>query len=51
MRNGFNGISAKVQTELKDHLMLGHISIFRGRSGSLVKSLWSTADTGYPEEN
>ena len=44
MRNGFNGLAAKVQTALKDDPMSGHIFIFRGRSGSQVKLLWSTGD-------
>ena len=42
MRNGFNGLAAKVQTALKDDPMSGHVFIFRGRSGSQVKLLWST---------
>ncbi|MFO6428056.1 IS66 family insertion sequence element accessory protein TnpB [Escherichia coli] len=45
MRNGFNGLAAKVQTELKDDPMSGHVFIFRGRSGgSQVKLLWSTGN-------
>lgn len=44
MRNGFNGLAAKVQTALKDDPMFGHVFIFRGRSGSQVKLLWSTGD-------
>ncbi|SRI65426.1 IS66 family element, orf2 [Shigella sonnei] len=44
MRNGFNGLAAKVQTALKDDPMSGHVFIFRGRSGSQVKLLWSTSD-------
>ncbi len=44
MRNGFNGTAAKVQTALKDDPMSGHVFIFRGRSGSQVKLLWSTGD-------
>ncbi|MDQ4429058.1 IS66 family insertion sequence element accessory protein TnpB [Yokenella regensburgei] len=31
MRNGFNGLAAKVQTTLKDDPMSGHVFIFRGR--------------------
>ncbi len=42
--NGFNGLAAKVQTALKDDPMSGHVFIFRGRSGSQVKLLWSTGD-------
>ncbi|EMA2092542.1 IS66 family insertion sequence element accessory protein TnpB [Escherichia coli] len=37
MRNGFNGLAAKVQTTLKDDPMSGHVFIFRGRNGSQVK--------------
>ena len=44
MRNGFNGLAAKVQTALKDDPMSGHVFIFRGRSGSQVKLLWSIGD-------
>lgn len=44
MRNGFNVLAAKVQTALKDEPMSGHVFIFRGRSGSQVKLLWSTGD-------
>ena len=43
MRNGFNGLAAKVQTTLKDDPMSGHVFIFRERNGSQVKLLWSTA--------
>ncbi len=32
MRNGFNGLAAKVQTALKDDPMSGHVFIFRGRT-------------------
>jgi len=44
IRNGFNGLGAKVQTALRDDLMSGHVFIFRGRNGSQVKLLWSTGD-------
>ncbi|EEW5628919.1 transposase, partial [Escherichia coli] len=47
--NGFNGLAAKVQTALKDDPMSGHVFIFRGRSGSQVKLLWSTGD-GPPDQ-
>ncbi len=47
MRNGFNGLAAKVQTTLKDDPMSGHVFIFRGRNGSQVKLLWSTGDGLY----
>ncbi|BBU87160.1 transposase [Escherichia coli] len=32
------------QDKLKDDPMSGHVFIFRGRSGSQVKLLWSTGD-------
>lgn len=35
MRNGFNGLAAKVQTTLKDAPLSGHVFIFRGRNGNL----------------
>lgn len=44
MRNGFNGLAAKVQTTLKDAPLSGHAFIFRGRTGSQMKLLWSTGD-------
>lgn len=44
MRNGFNGLGAKIQTALRDDPMSGHVFIFRGRNGSQVKLLWSTGD-------
>lgn len=44
MRNGFNGLAAKVQTALKYDPMSGHVFIFRGYSGSQVKLLWSTGE-------
>ena len=44
MRNGFNGLTAKVQNTLKDDTFSGHLFIFRGRRGRLVKLLW--ADSG-----
>ncbi|MDR6352590.1 transposase [Pantoea sp. SORGH_AS 659] len=31
MRNGFNGLGAKIQTTLKDDPMSGHVLIFCGR--------------------
>jgi len=44
MRNGLNGLGAKVQTALKDDPMSGHVFIFRGSLGSQVRLLWSTGD-------
>ncbi|EMF07329.1 putative transposase [Serratia marcescens VGH107] len=35
MRNGFNGLAAKVQTALKDDPLSGHLFIFRGAQWQL----------------
>lgn len=44
MRNDFNGLSPKVQDTLKDDPFSGHLFIFRGRSGRMVKLLWADRD-------
>ena len=41
-RSGFNGLAAKVETALADDPFSGHVLIFRGRGGNVVKVLWST---------
>lgn len=40
MRKGFNGLAALVQTALSDNPYSGHVFIFRGRRGDIVKVLW-----------
>lgn len=41
MRSGFNGLAAKVEAVLrKDPFFSGHVFIFRGKRGDLVKLLW-----------
>ena len=40
MRKGFTGLSALVQTALDQDPLCGHIFVFRGRRGDLVKLLW-----------
>lgn len=40
MRKGFTGLSALVQTALDQDPLCGHVFIFRGRRGDLVKLLW-----------
>lgn len=37
MRCGFNGLASKVQNTLKDDPFSGHIFVFRGRNGKMVK--------------
>ncbi|EAN4380651.1 transposase [Salmonella enterica subsp. enterica] len=44
MRCGFNGLASKVQNTLKDDPFSGHIFVFRGRSGKMVKILWADRD-------
>jgi hypothetical protein len=39
LRSGFNGLAAKVKTALKEDPYSGHVFIFRGGRGDLVKVL------------
>ena len=40
MRRGFQGLSALVQTRLEQSPFSGHVFVFRGRRGDLIKLLW-----------
>ena len=40
MRKGFDGLSALVQTALRDDPFSGQLFVFRGRRGDRVKVLW-----------
>lgn len=40
MRSGFNRLAAKVQTVLERDPFSGHVFVFRGKRGDLVKVLW-----------
>jgi len=44
MRNGFQGLAAKVEAALQENPFSGHVFIFRGRRGNVVKLMWSTGD-------
>lgn len=44
MRRGFTGLSALVQTALAEDPFCGHVFVFRGRRGNLVKLLWWDGD-------
>jgi transposase len=44
MRRGFQGLAAQVQTALEQQPYSGHIFIFRGRRGDMVKLLWLDGD-------
>jgi transposase len=40
MRKGFNGLSALAQDVLKQDPFSGHLFVFRGRRGDLIKLIW-----------
>jgi len=44
MRKGMDGLAALVQTMLARNPYEGHVFVFRGRRGDLVKLLWSSGD-------
>ena len=44
MRRGMYGLAATVQTVLAQNAYCGHVFVFRGRRGDLVKLLWSSGD-------
>lgn len=40
MRKGFDGLARQVQETLQDDPFSGHLFVFRGRRGDLLKVLW-----------
>ncbi len=44
MRRGFDGLAALVQTTLAENPFAGHVFVFRGKRGDLVKLLWWSGD-------
>jgi len=44
MRRGFHGLSAQVQTVLNEQPYSGHVFVFRGRRGDIIKCLWFDGD-------
>jgi transposase len=44
LRKGFTGLSATVQTVLEKDPFSGHVFVFRGRRGDLIKVLWWDGD-------
>jgi transposase len=44
MRRGFHGLSAQVQTVLEQQPLSGHVFVFRGRRGDILKVLWFDGD-------
>ena len=47
MRCGMDSLAVKVQTVLTEDPYGGHVFVFRGRRGDLVKLLWSDGDGMY----
>jgi transposase len=43
-RRGFVGLSGMVQTALAENPFSGHVFVFRGRRGDLIKVLWWDGD-------
>jgi transposase len=44
LRRGFTGLSAIVQVKLEPDPFGGHVFVFRGRRGDLIKVLWWDGD-------
>jgi transposase len=44
LRRGFTGLSAVAQSVLQQDPFSGHVFVFRGRRGDLVKLLWWDGD-------
>jgi len=44
LRRGFTGLSAVAQTVLERNPFSGHVFVFRGRRGDLIKLLWWDGD-------
>ena len=40
MRKGFDGLAAMVQGALSENPFSGHVFVFRGRRGDILKVLW-----------
>lgn len=44
MRKGFDGLAALIQQSLSEDPFSGHVFVFRGKRGDLVKLLWWSGD-------
>lgn len=44
LRKGFDGLAALVQQALREDPFSGHVFVFRGRRGDMVKLLWWDGD-------
>jgi len=47
LRRGFHGLSEQVQTVLNEQPYSGHVFVFRGRRGDIIKCLWFDGDGLY----
>jgi transposase len=44
MRRGFGGLSGLVQNALNENPLSGHVFVFRGRRGDMIKLIWWDGD-------
>jgi transposase len=44
LRRGFTGLSGLVESKLEQKPFSGHVFVFRGRRGDLIKVLWYDGD-------
>jgi transposase len=44
LRRGYTGLSGLVQTTLEQNPFSGHVFVFRGRRGDLIKLIWYDGD-------
>ena len=44
LRRGFRGLSSLVETVLEQQPYSGHVFVFRGKRGDLIKLLWFDGD-------
>ena len=44
LRRGMYGLAALVETTLMNNVYAGHVFVFRGRRGDLIKVLWADRD-------
>lgn len=44
LRKGFDGLAALIQEALREDPFSGHVFVFRGRRGDMVKLLWWDGD-------
>lgn len=44
LRRGFQGLSSLIETVLEQQPYSGHVFVFRGKRGDLIKLLWFDGD-------